>query len=95
MRLRGAGDPERRAQAELAMHALVANVEGPLLARSLSPATIAEESAQATGSTMVRLMVVAAGHGDRQVRYGTAHSVGVAVSAGRGDLPPIVVPVVQ
>ena len=59
VRLHGSADTARRAQAELAMHEVVEDVEGPLLARSLSPATITEESAQATGSTMVRLMVVA------------------------------------
>ena len=59
VRLHSSGDAERLAQAELAIHELVEDVDGPLLARSLSPATIAEESARATGSTMVRLMGVA------------------------------------
>ena len=59
IRLRGLGDAERVIEAEFAIHAIAEESEGPLAARSLSPATIAAERADATGSTMTRLMGLA------------------------------------
>ena len=53
-RRRGAASP-----AERQIDQLVRDTEGPLSARSLSPALIDEEAAAATGSTMVRLMGLA------------------------------------
>ena len=46
-------------EAALAIHEITEQVEGPLAGRSVSPATIDEESDAATGSTMPRLMGVA------------------------------------
>ena len=43
----------------MAIHEITEQVEGPLAGRSVSPATIDEESDAATGSTMLRLMGVA------------------------------------
>ena len=59
VRLRDPGDIETLVEAELTIHELTEGVAGPLAARSVSEATIDEESDAATGSTMLRLMGVA------------------------------------
>ncbi|MCY4390836.1 MAG: MMPL family transporter [Chloroflexi bacterium] len=59
IRLRDPGDMETLVAAELAIHEITEEVEGPLAGRSVSEATIDEESDAATGSTMLRLMGVA------------------------------------
>ena len=59
VRLRDPGDAEVLAAAELAIQEIAEAVEGPLAGRSLSEATIDEESDAATGSTMLRLMGLA------------------------------------
>ena len=59
IRLRDPGDTETLSEAELAIHAITEEVEGPLVARSVSEATIDEEGDAATGSTMLRLMGIA------------------------------------
>ena len=59
IRLRDPGDVEALVEAELAIHEIAEAVEGPLAGRSVSPATIDEESDAATGSTMLRLMGLA------------------------------------
>ena len=59
IRLRDPGDLETLVAAELAIHEITEEVEGPLAGRSVSEATIDEESDAATGSTMLRLMGVA------------------------------------
>ena len=59
VRLRDPGDVEALTEAEMAIHEITEQVEGPLAGRSVSPATIDEESDAATGSTMLRLMGVA------------------------------------
>ena len=59
IRLRNPGDIEKLVEAELAIHDITEEVEGPLAGRSVSEATIDEESDAATGSTMLRLMGVA------------------------------------
>ncbi len=59
VRLRGSGDWSRLSEAELAIQEIARESQGPLAARSLSPATINEESAAATGSTMTLLMGLA------------------------------------
>ena len=59
IRLRDPGDMETLVAAELAIHEIAEEVEGPLAGRSVSEATIDEESDAATGSTMLRLMGVA------------------------------------
>ncbi|MXW25150.1 MAG: MMPL family transporter [Dehalococcoidia bacterium] len=59
VRLRDPGDMETLVEAELAIHELTEAVAGPLAARSVSEATIDEESDAATGSTMLRLMGIA------------------------------------
>ena len=59
IRLRDPGDLETLIEAELAIHEIVEEVDGPLAGRSVSEATIDEESDAATGSTMLRLMGVA------------------------------------
>ncbi len=59
VRLRDPGDMETLVEAELAIHELTESVAGPLAARSVSEATIDEESDAATGSTMLRLMGIA------------------------------------
>ncbi len=59
IRLRDPGDMETLVAAELAIHEITEEVEGPLAGRSVSEATIDEESDAATGSTMLWLMGVA------------------------------------
>ena len=59
IRLRDPGDMETLVAAELAIREVTEEVEGPLAGRSVSEATIDEESDAATGSTMLRLMGVA------------------------------------
>ncbi len=59
IRLRDPGDMETLVAAELAIHEITEEVEGPLAGRSVSEATIDEESDAATGSTMLRLMGIA------------------------------------
>ena len=59
IRLRDPGDMETLVAAELAIREITEEVEGPLAGRSVSEATIDEESDAATGSTMLRLMGVA------------------------------------
>ncbi len=59
IRLRDPGNIETLIEAELAIHEITEEVEGPLAGRSVSEATIDEESDAATGSTMLRLMGVA------------------------------------
>ena len=59
VRLRDPGDVETLVEAELAIHELTEGVAGPLAARSVSGATVDEESDAATGSTMLRLMGIA------------------------------------
>ena len=59
IRLRDPGDMETLVAAELAIREVTEEVEGPLVGRSVSEATIDEESDAATGSTMLRLMGVA------------------------------------
>ncbi len=59
IRLRNPVDIEELVEAALAIHEITEQVEGPLAGRSVSPATIDEESDAATGSTMPRLMGVA------------------------------------
>ncbi len=59
IRLRDPGDVEALVEAELAIHEIAEAVEGPLAGRSVSPATIDEESDAATGSTMLQLMGLA------------------------------------
>ncbi len=60
IRLRDLGDgDDARSDAELRIAEVVADVAGPLDVRSLSQATIDAESADATGSTMTVLMLIA------------------------------------
>ncbi len=61
IRLRELGDPEGLESAELLVAQLVEEVEGPLEVRSLSAATIDEESAESSSSSMSTLMFVAFG----------------------------------
>ena len=58
VKLRQLGDPEGLAEAELLLADVVESVEGPLDVRSLSAATIAEESAESSDSSMGRLMMI-------------------------------------
>jgi predicted RND superfamily exporter protein len=59
IRLRELGDPEGLEAAELLVAELVEEVDGPLEVRSLSGATIDEESAESSSSSMSILMFVA------------------------------------
>ena len=59
VRLSGAGDWERLIEAELAIQEIAEETEGPLAGSSLSPATINQESAAATGASMSMLMGLA------------------------------------
>ncbi len=59
IRLRELGDPDGLEAAELLVADLVADVDGPLDVRSLSAATIDEESAESSSSSMSTLMFVA------------------------------------
>ncbi len=58
IKLRELGDPEGLESAELLLADVVSSVEGPLEVRSLSAATINEESAESSSSSMSTLMVV-------------------------------------
>ena len=57
--LRELGDPDGLEETELLVAELVEEVDGPLEVRSLSGATIDEESAESSSSSMSRLMFVA------------------------------------
>ena len=58
IKLRQLGDPEGLEDAELLLADAVAAVDGPLDVRSLSAATINEESAESSSSSMSRLMMI-------------------------------------
>jgi predicted RND superfamily exporter protein len=59
IKLRELGDPDGLEASELLVAELVQDVEGPLEVRSLSSATIDEESAESSSSSMSTLMFVA------------------------------------
>lgn len=59
IRLRSLGDTDALAAAELEIADVVAGVDGPLEVRSLSPATINQESADSASSSMTALMLAA------------------------------------
>ena len=59
LRLRSLGDPEGLETVELDVAALVETVEGPLEVRTLSSATINQESAESTSGSMTMLMFIA------------------------------------
>ncbi|MEM7092582.1 MAG: MMPL family transporter [Actinomycetota bacterium] len=58
IKLRQLGDPEALADSELLLADVVTDVEGPLDVRSLSGATIDEESSDSSSSSMSRLMLI-------------------------------------
>ncbi len=58
IKLRQLGDPDGLADTELLVADVVETVEGPLEARSLSAATINDESAESSSSSMTTLMLI-------------------------------------